>query len=375
MLFAFSISDTAVQDNWDTEMNLHNATKDGYSVETGLAGNKWFAAVLHLENVDEKYVAGYEEFPQVVTNLHSTAVLKPGKCWEDWKSDLEKVKRRLILVTEGGMREEIAVADRIGGFSVAEHEKTPAVAWSEKVEGQWRMLFLTPDNLKCLFVSRAQYWNASMGWLGDKAVIAYEYWDGKQEMVGVRNQDGQRLFTVPGRRPKISTNGIDTGVLVLERKESYRSFILTSVVFNEKGIMYEARIPTLNDINNEASIAYDKENDCYYTAFTACPAWGMDDNLGVFRDMGTFVLTKDSHEWKAVQSTFQGSIPQPITGGSSHIKYKPHEGQVFRNAYAPRMPRVFVLNGQPAVAYRSHHTWHLFKYSYTTLTKDGWAMP
>ena len=32
--------------------------KDGYSVKAGMAGNEWFAAILHMENVDENFVAG-----------------------------------------------------------------------------------------------------------------------------------------------------------------------------------------------------------------------------------------------------------------------------------------------------------------------------
>jgi len=51
-LSAFRGSDATARESGGRIMDLDDATGDAYSVEAGMAGNNWFAVVLHMETLE-----------------------------------------------------------------------------------------------------------------------------------------------------------------------------------------------------------------------------------------------------------------------------------------------------------------------------------
>ncbi len=342
-------------------MRTIETIKDGVSCSAVKLDDGWLGAVKIIDDVDEQFVEPVQR----------GAVLVEGKGEADWSDAAANLKRRMLCVRSQDGRitsQELSQADRISGFAVAGGEQ-PAIVWCERQGKLWRMMLWDGAEAKVVLEREGQLAFPTCAWISGTLLLTCEYVESDVEKVGVFNPEGKQLFDIDGRRGRLVGANEGNGFLIVERVEDRDTVRLHVHEVRNGALGREVPLPQDNDYSFNAHAAFDDASETLYVTYEACPGWNLDHRLGRHRDICLYSLQQGDAEFRPFDGSSGGVVP------------------LVREAYwdlswhnLPTIfPRVFVLDGRPALAYRriyygGHRSYGWFAYV-TRFDGNGWTDP
>ena len=328
-------------------METLRVIQGGYSCDAGLTPDGWFAGVKVIEDFDARYLA--ECGRQTVT-------FREGVSEEKWSDEFCSAPRKLILVGDLAGREvceTLAEADRIDGPATADGPR-PAVAWIEKAGGTYRLMLRTPEGTQCVLESEKPRRAPALAWAGGEALLACEYAERGRSFVEVRKVSGESLHTTEGSRPRLVSAGPGRLVLIVERCNGPQSFVLAACECFVGGPAREVPLPPADDYNLNADLVVEPLDGTVYAVWESCPAWGYDERVGLHRTLSLWYLSDGGSTFQPAPGTANGFLP---------VRHEAYLDGTMHN-YVPIHPRVMLIDGEPAVAWR--------RFRFTGVKGFGW---
>ena len=251
-------------------MKIFHTLQYGCYGHAAISEKGWFAGVLRIEDVEEQIVDGYEEIHST-GSLNTTAILKPGRSRDEWRRNIEYLRREVYLMTAGGQT-LLSSADLVGGIATVAGAPLPVVVWTERVGDEWRVMVYTGTALRPVIVDRIPYQNPSAVFYKDKIFFAAEFVSEGQERVGVWDETGTKIFDLIGRSPSLTAG--KQLVLAVERVVNPNQVSLFVIVAGEDGVKVEIPVPKLLDYSFNPHIAVQPGTGTCYLAHESSVAWG-----------------------------------------------------------------------------------------------------
>jgi hypothetical protein len=177
--------------------------------------------------------------------------------------------------------------------------------------------------------------------------------------VTLYDAEGDELFVAAGRCPRLAASD-DTLFLVYEAPAADRC-ALQCAQFRDGKLLRHRQVPVGDDLNMAADLTVDRDSGALYVVHEAAPAWGHDHFLGRHRDIYLWRLDADADRFAAAP----GRLPIPLR--ASHDLNEP-----------PVQPRVLLVGGRPAVAFRRFEyyaarpfSWHVYLTRFDGFTWSG----
>ncbi|MCK5380401.1 MAG: hypothetical protein KAJ81_02955, partial [Candidatus Latescibacteria bacterium] len=154
--------------------------------------------------------------------------------------------------------------------------------------------------------------------------------------------DGNRSpIPVEGRRPRLAGSNAGQAFLMVERSTRL-NVNLVAYRLNSRGAMKPIHAPRMGDYNFNAHLACHSSDGSVYAVYEVCPRWGMDERVGLHRDMALMGLAPGADRFEAEPDTQDGILSI--------------ERAAFKDGSVQNLttinPRVFLLDDKPAVAFR-----------------------
>jgi len=316
-------------------MELLRVIDHGRDCALAVAGDNWVCGVKAVEDVDAAHLL---EFGR------DTLVFRDGTDEAAWNQALCDVPRRLVLVGNVAgehLTETLAEAERIQGPEAA-GGILPALVWTERRGGVWRLMLWTTEGRRCLYESKAILRAPTVAWAGDAPLAACEYDEGGRTIVGLWTTGKRKPIVVNGRRPALVGAPNGRAFLIVETVEAPESVTLAAYPWWNGALQEAISLPAVDDFNFNADAVLAEPSGILYVAWECCPAWGLDERVGLHRDLALWALEPGSDAFRPGPGTGQGRLP---------IR---HEGYMDRTPFnfAPIYPRVLLIEGAPAVACR-----------------------
>lgn len=339
----------------------------GFQASIGNGGRGWYCAVQVRPNRDDWFT----DDPDDRENTDG-AQLRPGCSEQKWADTLaEPPELQVCLITpdgKGGAEERtLETADGLWGPVAARCTHAhPVVAWTARDNGQWRLNVHRAGETVTLFESRQVLRNPCVAeWQGN-IFTGCVVMTSAGPRIRVFKGDGERILETDGRNPRLEA-GRDGVFLLRERAAKGPSWTISVARLPESGQTPKWRkLPRPQDLNLNADLLYDPTASCLYVVHEACGGWGVNEAIGLHRDLYLWRFDERTDEFQAVEHTALGRVP--ILYEASHSFNRP-----------PIQPRLLVLDGKPAVAFRRFvyiggrpFSWYYFL---TRLTAQGWSVP
>lgn len=184
----------------------------------------------------------------------------------------------------------------------------------------------------------------------------------------VVDADGNLIFAVTGRRPKVAA-GPDGNVLVIVERPGKERVDLVGYVLRDGQAGAELRLPAAGDFNVNASVAWHPQARVFCVAWESCPCWGLDERVGLHRDLSVWSLVPGSSEVRPAPGTCGGFVrirPEAFFSGSAQN-------------LTPIQPRVFPIGDSLGLAFRRFRFTGVYPYGWDTFlmhsADDGWTEP
>lgn len=337
---------------------------EGFACAAGFGAAGPYAAVLVRPDRDKPFVHHLGERDNT-----TGAELKPGKTLAQWREALVGTSRlRAVLVTrKGGAWQEtdLTEAERIEGPAVASRTDAEAlVAWSGRKEGRWELRLYRDGATETVLVTERVLRAPAVAEAEGTVYLACQAMEPKGCTIRLVDGTGTVLLETTGRNPRLERVGKRVYLLHERPAPSACTLVLTEIESGEARRSWD--IPAADDLNLNAALASDPEAETLYIAHETTPAWGYDHMLGRHRELCLWRLAANGSGPEAVAHTANGRLPVPYA--ASH--------GLNRTAL---QPRVCLLEGEPAVAFRRHQyylpgafAWHCFLIRHTPA---GWTAP
>ena len=277
-------------------MRTIETIKDGYTCSAAALADGWLACVLVLENVDEHFIERPEGGPPA---------LRAGKTEGDWMAAVAGLKREVVAVRcrAGAVQTQpLSQADRIAGTAAAGGAQ-PALAWCGRHGELWRLMLWRDGAARPLAEREGPLARPACAWINGRLLIAYEVAAADADQVEVRDGDGERLSAVEGRRPHLASTADGSGVLVVERVESRDAVRLHAFEATNGGLGAEIPLPSSNDYNFNAHLAYEAADGTLYVVHESCPTWGIDHRVGRHREIRLWALPRGAAGFQPAPGT------------------------------------------------------------------------
>jgi len=322
--------------------------EDAWDCDGAVGPEGWFAAAAVIDDLDAEYLAELGRLGVCFRN---------GKRRSDWAEAMSRAGRKLLLLAESRGQVErrvLAEAERIHGPAVA-GGGPPAVAWSQRDEGKWRLKLFSAGQLGTILESRTMLRAPAVARFGEHPLVACEIGAAGAE-VGVWDDSGTKLLAIEGRRPKLSASQDGRGLLIVERA-SHGKIRLVAYRLAPGVEPAEIPLPPADGLNLNAHLVCDAADGTVYVVWESSPRWGVDERVGLHRDLSLWALRPGAERFQPGPGTCNGFLRvRPVAfadWSTQNIK--------------PIRPRVVLLPGGPAVAFRRFrlrgfkgHGWDVF---------------
>ncbi len=335
--------------------------ENGFGCDAGMLPNGWFAGALLLRDCDAEFLSEL--------GRHSVT-FREGKDEAAWSHAVVSSKRKLILVssTDGKIEErDLAEAERITGVACCGGEK-PALVWTEFREGVWRLMLWTSGEQRVLFESERMLRSPSAAMAGDRIVVACETTEKGRGVVAVWTDENRNPIRIEGRRPRLAGSNAGQAFLMVERSTRMNVRLLAYELSNQN-VIKPIHVPRMGDYNFNAHLACHPSDGTLHAVYEVCPRWGMDERMGLHRDMALMVLYPGADRFEAGPDTQDGILSIERTA------FKDGSVQNLTTIH----PRVFWLQDELAVAFRGFRFVGAKSYGWDTYLMchscGGWATP
>jgi hypothetical protein len=293
------------------------------------------------------------------------AQLKPGQTDEAWLEAMTgPVGLRVVLArktVDGPDTTVLSQADGVWGPGTASRvAKGPLLSWTEKTGHEWSLVTWQDGTRTVHTKSPHVLLEPAVTEIHGNPVVACQTMSEDGPLVMVYDARNDELFTARGRYPQLTTAG-DRLFLVYEAPTTDRCRLQCAEFLDGKCVRHRS-IPAGGDLNLNADLVVDPDTGALYVVHEAAPAWGHDHFLGRHRDLWMWRLDGGGDRFIAAP----GQLPIPLR--ASHDLNEP-----------PVQPRVLLLDGQPAVAFRRFEyyaarpfSWHVYLMRFDGYT---WSNP
>jgi hypothetical protein len=258
--------------------------RDGYDACCGLSHSGWYAGVQVIDDIDSAFLSEEERpYDEARESSHN------------WEQAVRSLNRRVLLVTgEEGDAREIARADLVcGPESPKERSKGPVLTWTQRRLGSWELKLHSDGKAKTVLGSREVLRGPKVAICADGLFLACERDDGKgRGEVLLLSSEGRQLMSVEGRNPILAASA--EGLLLMTERCSRNSVKLRiqEIIGNKE--VRRAEIDGGDDYTFNADLAYDTRTGDVFVVSESCPAFGMDDRIGMHRDLKAWRWRPDS---------------------------------------------------------------------------------
>ena len=335
--------------------------ENGFGCDAGVLPNGWFVGAILLQDCDAEFLSEL--------GRHSVT-FKKGKDEAAWSHAVVSSQRKLVLVSSTDRKIEerdLSEAERITGFACCGGEK-PSLVWTEFREGVWRLVLWTPGEQRVLFESERMLRSPSAAMGGDRIVVACETTEKGRSVVAVWTDGNRSPILIEGRRPRLAGSNDDQGFLMVERSTRLNVNLL-AYRLNNRGAIKPISVPRMGDYNFNAHLACHPSDGSVYAVCETCPRWGMDERVGLHRDMALMVLVPGANRFEEGPDTQNGILRIERTA--------------FKDGSVQNLttidPRVFWLQDELAVAFRGFRFVGAKSYGWDTYlmrhSHAGWTIP
>ena len=335
--------------------------ENGFECDAGELPNGWFAGAMLLQDCDAEFLSEL--------GRHSVT-FREGKDEAAWSHAVVSSKRKLVLVssTDGKIEErDLAEAERITGFAGCGGEK-PTLVWTELREGVWRLVVWTPGGLRVIFESERMLRSPSAAMADDRMWVTCETTEKGRSVVPVWTDGNKSPIIVEGRRPTLAGSNAGQAFLMVERSTRLNVRLLAYELSNPNA-MTPISVPRMGDYNFNAHLACHPSDGSLVAVYEVSPRWGMDERVGLHRDMALMVLAPGADRFEAGPDTEDGILELQRTA--------------FKDGSVQNLttinPRVFWLQDEPAVAFRGFRFVGAKSYGWDTYlmrhSRGSWVPP
>jgi hypothetical protein len=338
-------------------MNLIHTIPDAIGCTAALLADGWVAAARVIDDLDRDYLRQLGRMD---------VELVAGRDAADWRRAMVTQQRRLTLATcrQGVVcQQDLTTASRVQPPAVADLENVPAAAWTERDDDdRWRVRLWTGGEHQTVHVDRVPLLCPALSGTPMQTLVAWES-DGQ---VFVWTPARGQFLRLSGRRPQLACAASGRSLLVVERtiRDQIR---LVAVQLDNGSPGPEIELPATGDFSLDAHLVYDQGAEAFLVAWLSCPSWGMDERLGLHREINLWRLPPGATAFQAAPGTRDGFLdiePLAFVDGSTHN-------------YVPVQPRVVVGAPHVAVAFRMFRFFGQKCYGWDTWvlrqTADDWS--
>lgn len=299
------------------------------------AGNneKWAVACKTVADVDSEYLTHFDRYD---------FRLATGKTADAWGDALASLSRKLVLVrSEDTTPRPLADAERICGPVMA-WNKGPAIAWTERNNGTWRLILWQDGKPVALTNTPSLLRQPAVAVHGNDILVACEFDRNGKPTIGIWNSRNEQIAELSGRQP-VMTSGSEGCIWLAFERGSSDSVTLHLQSFREGALDRIIDLPKADEFNMNPSLAYDSGARTLYIAWESCAAWGMDEVVGRHRDISLWTLADGAAE------------PVPAPGTSNGFLALKREAIIDSNSAfnaTPIHPRVLLRKRRPIIAFQ-----------------------
>ncbi len=317
---------------------------EGFTVQAGQGKSGWFGTVLVRPDRDKPFVADLGEI-----DPNTGAELRPGQTDAAWlDAQRGPVGLRVVLVQDE-QSQVLAEGDHIWGPAAADRTHAGSLlAWTQKTDGNWQFVICRDGARQVVAESPEIMCEPAVAEINGAAVVAFRRMTARGPQIIFMTENGREVLATSGRCPRLAAD-LDRCVLVYEEPNA-NTCSLQLVEFDGVGIMRQCTLPAGDQLNLAPHLTVDPEDGSVYIVHEGCPAWGHDHFLGRHRDL--YLWRLDAGADHAVAAP--GRLPPAYR--ASHDLNEP-----------PVQPRVVLVGGQPAVAFRRFvyyasrpFSWHVY---------------
>jgi hypothetical protein len=311
--------------------------ENGFVASGGLSADGWYAAALVLDNREAAYCKGLADPGRWACAYDGQGFEAEFSKARAWRKAIRGAPRRLVLRSEGEPAREqlLAEAQRIGGPGTPrERTKRPVAAWTEWGADGWRLRLADGDRRDTVLAQRGKLRHAVVAATPSGLVLACERTGRTGPEVVVVPDGGRMVAAVPGMNPKLVSAGEDL-LLLVERRDA-DAIGVRLLRLRGSRVVQEVALPSIADYTLSADLLYRGQDRGIYVAAESCPAFGADEQLGIFREI---------HTWRLLE-------------GKTVFEPWPADHRVVPVAgVVPLSPRLVPqASGEPALAFRSYRT-------------------
>jgi len=298
--------------------------ENGYSCCAGLAESGWYAGALVIEDVDGSHIPS--------TDLDYDQARE--SCL-DWQRALAGVDRRVVCVDGNShQQDQIARAENIcGPVSPREITPGPTFAWTQRMSDAWNFGACSDGRTSTVFQDSSPIRSPGVCKGPDGLMLACETDSKGAGEVRLFSLEGDEILRIRGRNPvlRASLNGVF--LLTEQVTRDSISLLLQEVGGNGS----EVEISGEEDYTFNADMVCG-ENGVFIVAETG-PAFGMDERLGMHRDL---------RAWR-----WSGGSLEDISGNGGRLPIDREAFYYWSNENMPPMrPTIFLDDVRPVVAFR-----------------------
>ncbi len=263
-----------------------------------------------------------------------------------WQGRARGLERRLVMVRESdGDVTDLAAGERIcGPVCPKRSNETPLVAWTQRFSGSWELKYHNGKRPHTVLGDSRVIRNPQISVFEEKILFACERdtTEGKGEVL-VLSENGDRVISTEGRNLKLVTSSKGIALLTEEISENRVSLVIHE--FDGLELARTTRIEGGDDYTFNADLAYNALNDELLVVAENCPAFGMDDRVGM-------------HRYLKVWSLDGGGDLRDLSGETGRLPIKPRAFNYWSTENTPPIrPHIYLQNGKTSVSFRQ------FRYS------------
>jgi len=274
----------------------------GVSCDARLTADGWCAGIVAVPDADAECLAELGRH---------TVELKPGKTETDWSRAVVEARSTLEMATQRDGRLErrtVAESALLCGVAAAVGGQ-PGLVWCERSDGVSYLKLARDGEVSELRRGAPFLRNPVAACVGAEGLVACELRKGGRDVTQVLDGSGAELFETHGRNPRLAVGADGVIWLLVERRLGPERVSLAVCELRNGALRRELLAPDCHDLNFNADLAVDPGRGELLMVCESCPAWGVNELTGQFRDVVLWRLEPGAHEFAPGPGTGNGIVP------------------------------------------------------------------